>query len=57
VQVYYGPGHGDNFDLAREIDQLCSELDPTGLFIWIITDSVEKADALVRRARAAAAAR
>lgn len=51
VQVYYGPNHGDDADLIKEIEILCEALDVRRLFIWAIVDSVEKADAVVKHAR------
>ena len=50
VQVYYGPGHGGDADLARELDVLCQALDPTRLFIWATASSAQAADDLVRHA-------
>jgi hypothetical protein len=46
VQVYYG--HGDNANLHKEIEALCSRLDPCGLFIWASVHSIEEADTLVQ---------
>jgi hypothetical protein len=40
VQVYYGPGHGDDADLMRELDVLCNKLDANRLFFWATTDKV-----------------
>jgi hypothetical protein len=51
VQVYYGPGHGDDADLSKELDALCNGLDKNRLFFWAATDSAEKADALIRQAK------
>jgi len=51
VQLYYGPSHGEDADLFKEIEILCQGLEPERLFFWIITDSIEKADALVEHAR------
>jgi hypothetical protein len=51
VQVFYGPAHGDDADLTRELQILCRELDPTRLFFWAIVSSVEEADHLIRYAR------
>ena len=51
IQLHYGGTHGGDADLRREIDILCHGLDPTRLFFWIITDRVEKADAIVQYAR------
>lgn len=56
VQLFYGPGHGDDCDHLREIEVLCSELNASRLFIWMILDSVEQAQAVVQRARQMAAA-
>ena len=49
VQVYYAPGHGDDADLMRELDVLCSKLDANRLFFWATIDKVEEAEALVKR--------
>jgi len=51
VQVCYGSNHNNNIDLIREIDILCSGLDPRKLFFWAVVDTGEKADALVERAK------
>jgi len=51
VQLYYGPGHGDDADLSKELDALCNGLDKNRLFFWATTDSTEKADALIRQAK------
>lgn len=50
VQVFYGPNHGDNADLHKELEILCSNLDVNKLFFWAILDSVEQADFLVKTA-------
>ncbi len=47
VQVLYCPTHGGDADLSKELDVLCSSLDKNRLFFWAVTDSVEKADALI----------
>ncbi len=52
VQLYYGPGHGADADLRREIDVFARTLDPTRLFIWAVTDNAEKAEEIVRHIRA-----
>jgi hypothetical protein len=54
VQLYYGPGHGAEFDLKSELDVLCEALDPNRLFIWAEVASAEEADAVVAYARSAA---
>jgi hypothetical protein len=51
VQLYYGPAHGGDADLKREIDLLCTALDPNRLFIWAVVDSREEAEAAVAHAR------
>ena len=51
VQVYYGPGHGEDADLRSEIEVLCANLDPARLFIWAAAQSVEEADGLVAWAK------
>jgi len=51
VQVMYSGAHGGNADFKREIDALCSTLDPMRLFITADVDSVEKADFIVRYTR------
>lgn len=48
VQLYYGPGHGDDADLMRELETLCRALDPNRLFIWATARSAEEADAIVK---------
>ncbi|MHB9078747.1 MAG: hypothetical protein ACYC3X_14805 [Pirellulaceae bacterium] len=53
VQLYYGAGHGENADLKRELDILCSALDPRRLFIWATANSMETADDIVRYVRRA----
>jgi hypothetical protein len=50
VQLYYGPSHGGDADLRRELDILCQVLDKNRLFIWAVVDSAEKADELVAQA-------
>jgi hypothetical protein len=50
VQVYYGPSHGDDADLAEELITLCRELDRRRLFFWATVPSREQADELVRLA-------
>ncbi len=49
VQVYYGPGHGDDADLVKELKILCRELDRKRLFFWAVAESVEQADALMEQ--------
>jgi hypothetical protein len=51
VQVMYSGAHGGNADFKRELDALCSALDPTRLFIAADVDSVEKADFIARYSR------
>ncbi len=51
VQVMYSGAHGGNADFKREIEVLCSALDPTRLFIAAEVESVEKADFIVRHTR------
>jgi hypothetical protein len=51
VQLYYGPGHGEEADLVKEIEVLCAALDPTKLFIWAFADSIEKAEGIIKYAR------
>jgi hypothetical protein len=46
VQVYYGPGHGDDADLAEELVTLCRRLDRRRLFFWAAVPSREQADEL-----------
>lgn len=49
VQVQYYSNHGDDADLFEEFEILCTQLDPTRLFIFAsCIDSVEKANALVK---------
>lgn len=50
VQLYYGPDHGGDSDLKRELGALCGALDPARLFIWAIVDSAESAEDMVRYA-------
>ena len=57
IQVYYGPGHGDDADLIKEVDVLCNALDTNKLFIWATVDSVELADAAVECAKQACLAK
>ena len=47
VQLYYAPGHGDDVDIRKEIEMLCTNLDPTRLFIWAVAASKEEADSLL----------
>ena len=49
MQLYYGPGQGDDVDLRRELDVLCNKLDANRLFIVAIADKVEEAEALVEK--------
>jgi len=51
VQLYYGPGHGEEADLINEIEVLCTAMDPTKLFIWTFADSVEKAEEIIKYTR------
>ncbi len=51
VQLYYGPGHGDDADLSQELDALCHGLDKNRLFFWATTDSTQKAEALIEQAK------
>jgi hypothetical protein len=53
VQVFYAGDHGGKADFASEIDALCSGLDVSRLFIAAVTDSAEKAEFVVSRAREA----
>jgi hypothetical protein len=53
VQVYYGPGHGGEADLKREIDAFAKSLDPRRLFIWATQGTREAADEMVRYSRRA----
>jgi hypothetical protein len=46
VQVYYGPGHGDDADLAAELAALCRGLDRRRLFFWAVVPSREQAEEL-----------
>jgi hypothetical protein len=48
VQVYYGPGHGDDTDLAEELIALCRALDRRRLFFWATVPSRGQADELER---------
>ena len=50
VQVYYGPSHGDDADLAEELAALCRGLDRRRLFFWATVPSREQAGELVRLA-------
>ncbi len=50
VQVYYGPSHGDDVDLAEELAVLCRELDRRRLFFWAVVPSREQAVELERLA-------
>jgi hypothetical protein len=50
VQVYYGPSHGDDEDLGRELAVLCRELDRNRLFFWAVVASREQAEELARLA-------
>jgi hypothetical protein len=54
VQLHYSGAHGGSADFKAEIDALCGALDPDRLFIVAAVESVEKAELIVRRARAAA---
>ena len=47
IQLYYGPGHGGDADLNRELDILCRALDPTRLFIWVVTSTAQSAEDVV----------
>jgi len=51
VQLYYVPGHGDDVNLHKEIEVLCSRLDPCRLFIRATVHSIEEADALVQHTK------
>ena len=49
VQVQYYSHHGDDVDFFKEFEILCTELDPTRLFIAATCiNSVDKANALVK---------
>jgi len=50
VQVYYGPGHGDDANLAEELTALCRRLDRRRLFFWASVPSLEQAEELERLA-------
>ena len=50
VQVYYGPSHGDDADLSRELAVLCRGLDRRRLFFWAVVPSREQAEELARLA-------
>ena len=47
----YGPTHGDDADLGKELDALCNGLDKNRLFFWAMTDSVEKAETLIKQVK------
>jgi hypothetical protein len=51
VQLYYGGTHGGHADLKRELDLLCSALNPNRLFIWATVASAVQAQDLVAYAR------
>jgi len=51
MQFCYHPGHAGEANIFEEIDILCNALDPTKLFFWVVTDSIEKADAIVKHAQ------
>ncbi|HPS54698.1 MAG TPA: hypothetical protein PLP05_03785 [Sedimentisphaerales bacterium] len=51
VQLCYLPGHGEGADFFEEVKILCNCLDVSKLFFWFVTDSKEKADALVKYAK------
>jgi hypothetical protein len=51
MQFCYFPGHAGDADVFEEIEILCSAFNPSRLFFWIVTDSIEKADAVVAHAR------
>ena len=50
VQVYYGPGHGDDVDLSEELDALCRGLDRRRLFFWATVPDREQAAELAGQA-------
>jgi hypothetical protein len=50
VQVYYGPSHGDDADLAAELSALCRALDRRRLFFWAVVPDRAQAEALARQA-------
>jgi hypothetical protein len=50
VQVYYGPGHGDDADLGRALDALCRGLDRRRLFFWAAVPEREQAEELAGQA-------
>ena len=51
IQVWYDPSHGGEADLFEEISILCENLDPTRLFFYMQSHSIEEAEALVEHAR------
>lgn len=51
IQLFYEPTHGGDADIFNELDVLCTHLNPKRLFFYIITDSVEKSDAIVKHAQ------
>jgi len=51
VQVFYGPGHGDDADLSHELEVLCRELNWRRLFFWAVAPDRQQADELVSLAR------
>ncbi len=51
VQVMYGPSHGGEANLHKELDILCNALDKNRLFFWAVRGSVEEADALIEQAK------
>ena len=51
LQLCYLPSHGGDADLFEEIEIISNALEPTKLFFWIETDSIEKADALMKHAK------
>ena len=50
VQVVYTANHGSDADMGMELDVLCNGLDRDRLFFYIATDSIDKADMLVKQA-------
>lgn len=50
VQLFYAGAHGGDADFQRELEILCSALDPKRLFVVIEAGSVAEADSLVHRA-------
>lgn len=53
IQLVYCPGYENEVDFSKELETLCTALDPNKLFFWVMAKTKEAADAIVKQAKTA----